>query len=153
MIIIRKWESSKLSLLTTRFQVNQLLFSVSSCFYLYLCERSALIPSLSSLCHSHMSALSWGCYPLAHHCRDLQREDREAEEWWGCVGAGQYVGRGVGKEPELPDLNKVNFLAIWPVFVKVGEPWRLIEREWESFIFNALYLKSLRDTKPLNVTF
>lgn len=40
----------------------------------------------------------------------------------GGVGAGRYVERGVGKEPELPDLNKVNFLAIWPVFVVVGEP-------------------------------
>lgn len=31
------------------------------------------------------------------------------------------VGRGVGKEPELPDLNKVNFPAIWPVFGIEGE--------------------------------
>lgn len=28
---------------------------------------------------------------------------------------------GVGKEPELPDLNKVNFPAIWPVFGIEGE--------------------------------
>ena len=40
----------------------------------------------------------------------------------GGVGARLYVERGVGKEPELPDLNKVNFLAIWPVFGIVGEP-------------------------------
>lgn len=30
-------------------------------------------------------------------------------------------GVGVGKEPELPDLNKVNFPAIWPVFGIEGE--------------------------------
>lgn len=30
-------------------------------------------------------------------------------------------GWGVGKEPELPDLNKVNFPAIWPVFRIEGE--------------------------------
>lgn len=41
-----------------------------------------------------------------------------------CCGVGVGVGRGgggVGKEPELPDLNKVNFPAIWPVFGIEGE--------------------------------
>lgn len=31
------------------------------------------------------------------------------------------VGVGERKKTELPDLNKVNFLAIWPVFRKEGE--------------------------------
>lgn len=30
-------------------------------------------------------------------------------------------GRGRGKEPELPDLNKVNFPAIWSVFRMEGK--------------------------------
>lgn len=39
-------------------------------------------------------------------------------------GGGVVAGRceeGEGKEPELPDLNKVNFPAIWSVFGIVGK--------------------------------
>lgn len=47
------------------------------------------------------------------------REKIERRRSGGGVGAGRCGG--VGKEPELPDLNKVNFPAIWPVFGIEGE--------------------------------
>lgn len=75
--------------------------------------------SMSSLCYSHRSSLSSGCYLLAQHWRDLQREERRSV---GGARAGDWGGGGgVGKGTELPDLNKVNFPAIWPVFGIEGE--------------------------------
>lgn len=41
--------------------------------------------------------------------------------WWEQGVVCVWGWRGVGKEPELPDLNKVNFPAIWPVFGIKGE--------------------------------
>lgn len=43
-------------------------------------------------------------------------EEEEEEGVWERSGGG-----GRGKEPELPDLNKVNFPAIWSVFRMEGK--------------------------------
>lgn len=46
----------------------------------------------------------------------MVEEEEEEEGVWVRSGGG-----GRGKEPELPDLNKVNFPAIWSVFRMEGK--------------------------------
>lgn len=57
----------------------------------------------------------------------------------GVVG----VGWGGGKEPELPDLNKVNFPAIWPVFGMEGGSLEDCWRCSEKALFLMLFIQNL----------
>lgn len=61
------------------------------------------------------------------------REKIERQGSGGGVGAGRCGGGWrLRKEPELPNLNKVNFPAIWPVF-------RIEERALRAVRVRKLY--------------
>lgn len=82
-----------------------------------MCTLDSLIPS-EGVCH-HCVILTCPLWAEAvtrwHTTAVIFREKIERRRSGGGVGAGRCE-EGEGKEPELPDLNKVNFPAIWPVF-------------------------------------
>lgn len=64
-------------------------------------------------------------------------EEEEEEGVWERSGGG-----GRGKEPELPDLNKVNFPAIWSVFRMEGKASKAAAATMQRLRFR-LYAKPL----------
>lgn len=57
-------------------------------------------------------------------------------------GAERRGGRGSGKEPELPDLNKVNFPAIWSVFRMEGKASKAAAASMRRLPFRLLYMQN-----------
>lgn len=97
-----------------------------------------LIPSAGACHHCVILTCPLKAEAVLHehsNCHDLQREDKEEEEWWG--GAGR-IGVRVKKKPELPDLNKVNFPAIWPVFRREGEAFEACATRVRMLLFKCL---------------
>lgn len=66
---------------------------------------------------------------------------REKIKRWRSGGVVQDVVGWWVKKPELPDLNKVNFLAIWPVFRSEGEALKACATRVKKLYFYCLVSK------------